>query len=280
MALHSCESHCTEEINMETHAALGLVFFEMNLLDKSYVEFQQAHEIAHKIKDIKFETESLIHFGLIEVQYKNYQKAIQYLTNAEGLATNPSERLKIYKILSDINIAKTDYHMASNYQRKYSELKDSVYNKELLNNLANVQAQYEERANLQIIKEKEKSLALQFEIIQRQKTQSILITTIAGLFLFVSALLYSNYRKKIKFEAVLEARVRARTAELEEGRYTLERNDYEQRYLLKNTNDKYRSFVSSIKGIYNTASLEVKDPLVMEYFIRINKIIEQVEEHP
>jgi tetratricopeptide (TPR) repeat protein len=280
MALHSCESHCTEEINMETYAALGLVFFEMNLLDKSYAEFQQALEIAHKIKDIKFETESLIHFGLIEFKYNNYQKAINYLTNAEGLATHPSERLKIYKIFSEINIAKADYHMASNYQRKYSELKDSVYNKELLNNLANVQAQYEERANLSIIKENAKSLALQSEIIKRQKTQSILITAIAGLFLVVSVLLYSNYLKKIKFEAMLEARVRDRTAELEVGRYILERNENEQTYLLKNTIAKYRAFVSSIKGIHNTASLEVKDPMVMEYFIRISKIIKQLEENP
>jgi tetratricopeptide (TPR) repeat protein len=279
--LSLCKDYCPDETLMELYYGLGRANYLNDSKIESYKFYLKSLKIA-RIKDIKsYVVHNLIGLSIIERSNKNYPQSLAYLKEANDLVPqtgNIIARLVVYRELFKIYKLRDNCQMNALFLEKYINLRDSIYNGELLKNITKIQNDYQQQINLQIIKEKEKSLVLQNEIIERQHLQTILIAIISGLFLFIIILLYSNYRKKVKFEVILEARVKSRTAELEISRFTLEQQNYEQLTIIQKTVMENKSLLATLHGSFNLATRELKDPIAVNYFLSIRKMVGQLEE--
>jgi tetratricopeptide (TPR) repeat protein len=280
-ALNLCNNNCSELQLMEAHIGLGLMYRSKMDFKHSTDYLQSSLRIARSKNDIRYIIDNLIELGKNELSLKNFRNSLIYLNEAIGLANSSDfneSKINILHELSNVYAQLKDFEKKAFYQDQYISLKDSIYNENLLRNLLHINSGFEERTNLQIIKEKEKALALQNEIIERQRLETILVAIISGLFLFIIILLYSTYRKKVKFEVILEERVKSRTAELENSRHQLEYLISEQNNKFKRTFNKYRAALNNINGIYQLACLETSEPISLKYFTKINEITVSVIE--
>ncbi|HOO10869.1 MAG TPA: hypothetical protein PKW06_13085, partial [Cyclobacteriaceae bacterium] len=98
-----------------------------------------------------------------------------------------------------------DYKAASEYQQKYIELNKEIYSGDLIKNISRIQTEFEERENIKTIAAKDQVLALQQEVIARQKTQYAFIITITVLTLGFGLVMYRANRKQQRINRELAA---------------------------------------------------------------------------
>jgi hypothetical protein len=89
---------------------------------------------------------------------------------------------------------------------------------------------------------------------------------------------FRNFKRKVKFEKILEQKVQNRTRELEASRYELERINAEQNSLILKTYAENRSILASTKGIYQAAVNDIKDPEALDYISKMNEITHRIED--
>ena len=280
-ALSICKDNCSENLLKQVYLGLGLLYRSTKDYIKSTDYLQSSLRIARNKSDVRYIIDNLIELGKNELSLKNFRKSLTYLDEAIALARTSSfteSKINILHELAKVYSQLKDFEKKTFYQDQYISLKDSIYNESLLRNLLSINSGYEERANLQIIQEKEKALALQKEIIERQRLQTILVAIISGLFLFIIILLYSNYRKKAKFEVILEERVKSRTAELETSRFALEQQNFEHQNIIQKAYSENKSSLATIRGVFQIATRELNDPISIAYFFTLQEIVGRIEE--
>jgi signal transduction histidine kinase len=156
--------------------------------------------------------------------------------------------------------------------------------------LARVQTKYEERENIAIIASKEEALTRQ----RRFNIAVAIIAILAGSLVFV--LYRSNLVKKKVNKALsdakatiedqnkqltslnrnLEKMVDARTIELQVANEALKRvNDELDNFIYKTSHD-IRGPLASLKGMCNVAIMDVKDPLALDYFLKLDATAEKL----
>jgi tetratricopeptide (TPR) repeat protein len=279
--LNTCGNNCSDTELAIAFYGLGVANRKVGETNKAIDFFKKALAIANRNNDFQQSLYNLIDLGQLEFKSGRFSESLKYLIEAEKFiskTSNIESELSLYWQLFKTYKGLNDPTNGLIFLERYAILKDSVFSKEQLTSVTKIQSDFDERINLQIIKEKEKSLVLQNEIIERQHLQTILIAIISGLFLFIIILLYSNYRKKVKFEVILEARVKSRTAELEISRFTLEQQNYEQLTIIQKTVMENKSLLATLHGSFNLATRELKDPIAVNYFLSIRKMVGQLEE--
>ena len=280
-AFGACVGKCSNTLLMQGQFCFGLISLNSKAYDNAKKRFQSALKYSRINHDLRYESEILMYLGKVDVATQKLDSAQNSMVKAVDVAKkagNNEMLIQTYRELANLNLNRNNYKSAFLFQQEYAKLNDSIYNRGLIRNIANLQSRYEERANLASIKEKEKSLALQSEIIERQHLQTILVAIISGLFLFIIILLYSNYRKKVKFEVILEERVKSRTAELENSRYEMEQYTLQQKSFIQKTYTESKSLLATIQGIFSVATREVSDVLALQYFTKIKEATQQLEE--
>jgi tetratricopeptide (TPR) repeat protein len=280
-ASKACVDKCSDNLLMQGQFCLGLISLNSKNYDNAKKHFQSALNYSRINHDLRYESEILLYLGKVDVATQKLNSAQNSMAKAVDIAKkagNNEMLIQAYRELANLNLNRNNYKSAFLFQQEYVKLNDSIYNRGLIRNVANIQSRYEERSNLATIKENEKSLALQSEIIERQHLQTILVAIISGLFLFIIILLYINYRKKVKFEVILDARVKSRTAELEASRYELEQYTLQQKSFIQKTYTESKSVLATIQGIFSVATREVSDVLALQYFTKIKEATQQLEE--
>lgn len=292
-AFELCKDECSDDIMIEGHFALGRIYEALGQDDDSKQEYSIAYDKAVKVKNREFWAESLI--GLSHLSYKkgDYETCLKHLKEAElALENSPFQdiRIIVYNEFFKIYKAMADFENASLYQGKYIELKDSVYNGELIKNLAKVQTNYEERENIATIAAKEEALERQ----RRLNLAIVIIAVLAALLIFV--LFRSNQIKKRVNTALTDAKsiienqnkqltslnrnlekmVDARTVELQVANEALKRvNDELDNFIYKTSHD-IRGPLASLKGMCNVAIMDVKDQLALSYFMKLDATAERL----
>ena len=150
--------------------------------------------------------------------------ASKMLLDSERLSSAKGYNLLLietYRHFSKLFNQVDDYKNAALYQSKYISLNDSIYDEDLIKNLAKVQTDFEERENIKTIAEKNEVLKLKEEIIARQKQQYVFVIAITLLILSLAvALMWAGklQRKANRLladsRANLAKKVEERTAEL------------------------------------------------------------------
>jgi signal transduction histidine kinase len=285
-AFEVCGDNCTELIQVEGHFGLGVSYFETGNLDEALKYFDLSHTRALRINNERFQAENLIYLARIFIIKKDNEAALKALNEAERLCNKSSYNqilIETYKEFSNLYNRSNDFQHAASYQSKYINLKDSIYSEALIENIAKVQSNYEERENKAIIATNETT-------INRQRNLNIAIAVIALLcILLVFVLYHSNKQKKRVNQALsdaknfierknqeLDKKVAEKTADLEVANESLSKVNEELDNFIYKTSHDIRGPLASLKGICNVALLDVKDVVALDYLNKLDLTAERL----
>ena len=178
------------------YSHLGLIFLKKGAYKKSFENLDKAIRIFEATNNTPSRVITLNHLGSLMMKQEKYQQALKYLSDAVSAANNHgirSEEMRALRNISDSYEAMGETAKAFSYYRKFSAIKDSIFNEEKHRQLAEFEARYETEK-----KEKENELLRQDASIQRkQKTIFILSGTAALLLAFSFMILFSMKRKSL-----------------------------------------------------------------------------------
>ena len=292
-AMSYCKPYCNQEAFITSEFGLGVSYYGEKRFDEAKDHFLQSYKIAKDANDSRFQAENQIYLAHIYVFLEKYDSALLALNACENIAREArySELLiAAYKEYSNVYNSQENFERASYYQEEYIHLKDSIYNSELIDRLAKVQTEYQERVNLQTIASKDETIA-------RQRALNIsiaIIAILAGALIFV---LYKSIKVKRKVnadlsdaKAIIEDQNRQLTSsnvhlnmelkeknvELQKANDSLHRVNEELDNFIYKTSHDIRGPLASLKGMCNVALMDVKDPLALNYLQKLDVTAEKL----
>lgn len=277
--LNFCNNDCSEQTKMAGEYGLGNSFLGLKNLTEAREHFLVSLEYARKAGDKRFQVENLIFLARISIDDREENVAIEFLKEAEKISSNTGYDellIDIYRWHSRIFNSMQDYKSASYYQNKYIQLKDSTYSEQLIENLAKVQSNYEERENIKTIAEKNAVLALKEETLKRQRAETQYAIVVSVLVFALAILMLILFRITRKANARLEERVDARTKELNDTVETLAKVNGELDNFIYKTSHDIRGPLASLKGICNVAIMDVKDDVALNYLQKLDVTAERL----
>ena len=293
-ALSSCGNECSENVKKEAYYGLGIAFFELKKYDQSYENLTASLAISKKENDKQYWIENLIALSKIETLNRNYNASLQHLNDAkqfENEAEFTEVLIRLYQELYVVYRHLSDFENASLYQGKYIKLKDSIYDSQLIKNLAYIQNTYAQRENIKTISEKDRILQLQNELINRQQIQYVFIVIVTILATGLAlVLIWANRRQNIHNAALNDAK-RVIT---EQNERLMKTNEYLDQQVVEKTQDLFmanealiqvnheldnfiyrtshdiRGPLVTLKGVCNVALLDVKDEVALDYLDKLD----------
>ncbi len=262
-----CKDECSDQIKLESQIGLGISYFETGNHQEALHHFRQSFEVAKRIGNARFQSENLLYLARINILSKEYDTARKMLLEADRLSSEKGYNkllTETYQIFSDLYKQTGDYVNMALYQSKYITLKDSIYNDNLIKNLAKVTSDYEERENIKTIAEKDEVLKLKEEVISRQRQQNVFIFAITLLILGLAIVLMWAGKLQRKANrlladsrANLARKVDERTAEL------LRANKELDHFIYKTSHD-IRGPLATFKGLCLIALSDIKDAVGLD----------------
>ncbi|MCG8309889.1 MAG: tetratricopeptide repeat protein [Cytophagales bacterium] len=289
---------------------LASVYSEQMVYDsaKYYLNISIDESLKHNYK--KLESSNYYLFAKIAFQEKKYDLAIDYLSKSQELLAKLKDKNRIknnYRLYSEIFEARNMLDSAFYYQKKYSIMKDSIFNEELANNLTSIQISAATSQKDLIISSKD-------ETISRSKLFSLFLLSILALSIALIVVIFRNYtntskinlqlsESKRKIEAQkenlekkngqlaeaqqtiqkqndvlkninidLDKKVKERTRELDKSNHELEKavKDLDQ-FIYKTSHD-LRGPIATMQGIINLGVLDSKDEKSKEYFNTLHNV--------
>ncbi len=256
--------------------------------------------------------ESSNYYLLSKIAFDNgqFDLAIDELHKSHKLLTSHDDkhRKKInYELYAEIYEAKNQLDSAYSYQKKYSDVKDEIFNEELANNIANLQIANIEEENQKVIASKE-------DTINRGKSFNLFLLAILALSIALIIVIFRSYsqtskinrqlkisQKKIEAQKEnlekknsqladaqitirnqnevlkninvdLDKKVKERTAELNRSNVELEKavKDLDQ-FIYKTSHD-LRGPIATMQGIINLGVLDAIDDKSRDYFNTLHKV--------
>ncbi|MCK5369784.1 MAG: tetratricopeptide repeat-containing sensor histidine kinase, partial [Cyclobacteriaceae bacterium] len=302
------------------YSQLYLIGFAYNGIAKVYIEQLKYDSAKHYLslsieesvlKDYKkLESSNYYLLAKISFQEKRYNLAINYLARSQMQIAKLKDKSRIknnYGLYADIFEAKNMLDSAFYYQKKFSIMKDSIFNEELANNLANVQIATSEEQS-------QRKIADQEETIFKNKLVVLFLLCILALSIALIFVIFRNYaninkinkqlkESKNEIEAQkenlekkneqlaeaqvtiekqnevlmninvdLDKKVRERTLELDRSYHELEKavKDLDQ-FIYKTSHD-LRGPIATMQGIINLGVIDAGDEKSREYFNTLHKV--------
>lgn len=288
-----CSPECNDAIRLQGEFGLGVAKYGQRSFSDAATHFRTSLGIAGKIGDRRFEAENLIYLAHIQVIDAHYDSALVGLARTEMIAseTGLNELLiETYKEYANIYYRQDDYRNASLYQQKYITLKDSIYSGELIDRIAKITTNFQERDNLKTIAAKEETIA-------RQRSLNVAIGIIAILACALIFVLYRSIKINRRVNAalsdakatiedqnrqlrssnvMLNEELRQRNLDLQKANDSLQRVNEELDNFIYKTSHDIRGPLASLKGMCNVALMDVKDPVALNYLEKLDITAEKL----
>lgn len=288
-ALKVCGDNCSDEIIMEASFGLGVSLLQQGKILEAEKHLTKSLDIAKKLKDNRFEIETLNTLAGLYLDQAKMDDALRTLQETEVAAKSTDYRqalTSLYSKFSDYYTKTNDYKNAALYSKRYSQLRDSILSEKLINNLATVQAKYAERENLSTIADNQK-------VIRAQRNLNYAIAFIVVMAFAFIYLIMRNSRTIRSLNTRLAQEVQQKTLELVKSNHSLKQVNEELDNLVYKTSHDIRGPLATLKGVCNIALMDVKDEtalaflkkldltssqlnLVLDKFSRVNEIYNTV----
>jgi signal transduction histidine kinase/tetratricopeptide (TPR) repeat protein len=274
-----CAPKCNDLTLMQGEYGLGVSLFSLGKPAEAEKHFRLSYELSVKQKDKRFQIENLLYQARASNMLKKPEVARKFLIDAEFNASQTEYNellLNIYKEYSQLYTQTKDYEKAAMYEGKYITLKDSIYSKDLIKNLATIQTNYEQRENIKTIADKDFALALKEETLKRQRAESAFIVVISALVFVLAVLMLQLFRLTRRANTMLEDRVDKRTKELNDSNEALGKVNGELDNFIYKTSHDIRGPLASLKGICNVAIMDVQDESALDYLKKLDSTAEKL----
>jgi adenylate cyclase len=186
---------------------IGKIYLRKNQFKEALSSHEKALQISQKVDDKLQIIRSLRGKGDVYARLKDFSVALQYYkqatTIAEGLKANV-ELKDLYSSTSLLFSDRGDYQSAYTYQKKYADIKDTLYNVETAKKLGQLQFDFDistKEAEIKLLTN-EKSLR-EAEIKTARQARTALTAGLV-LILIIAFIIYRNYLNKAKINKVLD----------------------------------------------------------------------------
>jgi signal transduction histidine kinase len=291
--INYCSPNCSDFTVLHGEFGLGVSYYGQKLFSEGLTHFKKSLAIAHRSNNIRFQAENSIYLSHIYAYSKNYDSALIALKQTEEIALSHGFNellIESYREFSNVFSKRNDFQNASLYQNKYITLKDSIYSGELIDRIAKIQTDYQERVNLKTIADNE-------EVIARQRALNIsiaIIAVLAGLLIFVlyhsikvkrrvnadlsdaKAIIEDQNRQLMSSNYNLDKELKEKNIDLQKANESLQRVNEELDNFIYKTSHDIRGPLASLKGMCNVALMDVKDPLALNYLHKLDITAEKL----
>ncbi|MBD3225082.1 MAG: tetratricopeptide repeat protein [Caldithrix sp.] len=205
---------------------LGILMSKMGRFAEGRDYFLKAIKIRKKLGNKKGLGILYNNMGEMYQRQKKYEQALPYFLNALQIARQTSYndfRRHIYQMISENYAAQEDYQTALSYYKKFSRLKDSLYNEQRSRQLLDLRTRYETEKKEQKIALQKARLSEQAVIIQRNYLMVIgLLVTI--LFVAIIFILWRSRQRRQNELRLRRAQIDASLASQEQERKRFSRD--------------------------------------------------------
>lgn len=170
---------------------LGMVYNSLDSLVKARDHLSHAIALTRQLGDPYTTSVYLADLGVVEHKEKNFTKAERNLLEAHELALKEGlkEQIRdISKLLVQLYESQDDFADALVYQKKYQQYQDSLINKENIQKVERIKANYE-------IDKRESEINLLGKINQQQKYLAIILGTTLVLFISLALIIYRTNKQ-------------------------------------------------------------------------------------
>lgn len=253
-----------------SYNGLANVFVEKEMYDSAKYYLNLSNEESFKNDYRQLESSNFYVLAKIAAQESDYSLAINYLERSQDLLKSLQDKYRIknnYGLYAEIYEQMGMLDSAIYYQKQLSIMKDSIFNEELANKLANVQiAAIEEQT--------QKQIADKDETISKTKQLSLFLLSILALSIAFIVIIFRNYAQiskinrqlnesKNKIEAQKE-NLEKKNAQLAEAQVTIKN----QNDVLKNINVELDKKVTERTEELNQSNIELEKAVkVLDQFI-------------
>ncbi|MEP2770871.1 MAG: tetratricopeptide repeat-containing sensor histidine kinase [Fulvivirga sp.] len=281
------ENDCVDQVLLKANSGSGIAFIELQDFGNAKIRFLVARNLAIQLEDIVSQIITDYYISIIFQKQNKYDSAFIKLNEASNLVKSTDAKawkMEIDNLYAELYEEKGNYEKAYLHKNRYSLLRDSIYNEDLIKNLANIQLDYQEAQTQEIIAGKDTQI--------KRRTQINLM--LGGITILISALLfilYKNIQLKKKanrrlaeaneiiehqnkeltnVNAVLEDRVKERTKELKKTNEALKKSNEELDNFIYKTSHDIRGPLATLMGVCNIAQIDVKDQKALDYFDKLS----------
>lgn len=268
-----CQSHCDENIVMRTYYARGIAWLKKGEIQKVLTDLNVALAIARNLQDRRSEAGILVRLSAAQIEMGNYRMADEFLSDAETLATGFEQSVlaEVYrqKILVASHFGKLKEQ--TDYQAKLIVLSESLYNEQIMAKLAELEINFEERDNLELIEQQQLALELSAETMAKKKRLIILGVICVVLGMIVAIMLVRAVRRKRIAVKSLVNEVEASTEKLEllisEEQKEIVTRQLESKAMLR----RMKADVATLLGVCIVVSKHSADEQTLEKFGAIQR---------
>ncbi len=275
------------------HNAMGYSF--LNTADLVHAE-QEFFIATNLFSELKSPDRADTYHALALVRYRmgDYAGALDKLNIAQTLAAEteiPKYQLKNYKLYGDIFSQQKDFKKASEFQQKFIDLNDKIFNADLIKSIARVQTEHQEAENMRTIAAQDQEILTREELFNVQRNQVISISVIAFLVCVLAGGAF--YMQNTQSKSNLELKKAKRTIEVQNSKLTVSNVEldnlvtkrtkelHSSNEQLKKVNDELDNFIyktshdirgplASLKGITNLALREAKEDMLISYLNKLD----------
>jgi tetratricopeptide (TPR) repeat protein len=253
----------------EVYNRMGVLKFKEGLYDSSDLFLTKSLLISEEINDVEGKTKTLVDLAKISIEKKNYKNAEIHLQNALQTANEIGSYKLLKEIFEGLQLiyrSRGDLENALFFFDQYLQVKDSIFNNQMINNISNLESELATAEQRRQIETREQQIVILKQEADLQRIKTIALIIVVGAIFSLAFLITRNRRKTAKMN---EERA------LEEVSNAKKQVEYKNRELLSYTvnfvqkNQLFEELISTIKEIKRKPSSNVnKDLLGIEKVVK------------
>ncbi len=201
------KTYGNSEGSLNAYNAIGKMYTDEGNYPMALENLNKALSLAEKLNVKLSMVKSFTRLGNVYAKQGDYKNAIAYYQKAEKPAEEIGAKLELKDIYQQMSMSyakSADYGNAFKYQSLFSSIKDTLYNIENDKKLGSIQFDFDLQKKQGEINLLTKDKALNELQIKRQKFARNAFAGGLVLVFFIAALIFRNYREKVKTNRILD----------------------------------------------------------------------------